>query len=320
MGKRSAGQGALVMITDNRFGEARIEREFVESRGGRLEVADCVSASDVAAQCRDAEALLVNLARVDGSAIEALLRCRVISRYGVGLDNIEVGAAERRGIAVRNVADYCSQEVAEHALGLILSLARGIPARDRAIREGLWNEASPGRRVAGSTLGILGYGGSARALVAAASGLGFARILVWSRSLSEGPLPLPQQASRNPVAAAASLDEVLAESDWLSIHLALNRETRGLLDAGAIARMKSTAMVINTARGGLIDEDALVAALQEGRLGGAGLDVFAVEPLPQGSPLRSLPDVVLSDHAAYASVESIIELRTRCVANAWEAL
>ena len=319
MGKRSAGQGALVMITDNRFGEARIERDFVESRGGRLEVADCQSASDVAAQCRDAEALLVNLARVDGSAIEALLRCRVISRYGVGLDNIEVGAAERRGIAVRNVADYCSQEVAEHALGLILSLARGIPARDRAIREGLWNEVAPGRRVAGSTLGVLGYGGSARALIAAARGLGFARILVWSRSLAEGPLPSPGQASGSPL-VAAPLDTVLAESDWLSIHLTLNRETRCLLDAEAIARMKSTAMLINTARGPIVDEEALVAALQEGRLGGAGLDVFAVEPLPQGSPLRSLPNVVLSDHSAYASVESIIELRTRSDANAWEAL
>ncbi|MEI6385530.1 MAG: C-terminal binding protein [Spirochaetota bacterium] len=319
MGKRSGGQGALVMITDNRFGEARIEREFVESRGGRLEVADCRSASDVASQCRDADALLVNMARVDGSAIEALDRCRVISRYGVGLDNIEVGAAERRGIAVRNVPGYCSQEVAEHALGLILSLARGIPARDRAIREGLWNEVEPGRRVAGSTLGVLGYGGSARALIAAASGLGFARILVWSRSLPEGPLPSPGRASGSPL-AAAPLEAVLAECDWLSIHLTLNEETRGLIDAGAIARMKSTAMLINTARGPIIDEEALVAALQAKRLGGAGLDVFAVEPLPQGSPLRSLPTVVLSDHSAYASVESIIELRTRCVANAWEEL
>ncbi len=312
-----------VVITDNRFEDVEIERRILEARGIELSVADCLSSSDVVAACRDADGILVNMAPLDGAALEALRRCKVISRYGVGLDNIDLAAAARMGIVVRNVAGYCDREVAEHALALILAIARGIPERDRAVRAGKWNSVAPGRRVAGSILGILGFGGSAKALARSALGLGFSRILVWSPHIDAaridetlGPLA---RAAGVPV-SPASFEELLSESDWVSVNLPLKPETRALIGPAAFARMKKGASLVNVARGPIVDEDALVDALESGRLGGAGLDVFTAEPLPLGSSLRSAPRLVLTDHSAYASVESIRELRSRCAENALEVL
>lgn len=313
----------LVIITDNRFGDVEIERSVLERGGIELAVADCSTSAEVAAACREADGLLVNLAPVDGAALEALRRCRVLSRYGVGLDNIDLEAATRLGVVVRNVPGYCDREVAEHALGLILDLARGLSFRDRALREGRWGATPPGRRLAGTSLGILGFGGTARTLARAALGLGLERILVWSPRIDadriEAELGPLARAAGCPV-LAASLGEVLEGSDWLSLHLPLKPETRGIIDAAALARMRPGAFLVNVARGALVEEEALVRALEEGRLGGAGLDVYAAEPLPPDSRLRSAPRLILTDHAAYASVESIVELRRRCAENALEVL
>lgn len=318
-----------VVITDNRFGDIEIERDLLEPRGIEVAAADCASSSEVAAACREADGILVNLAPVDGAAIESFRRCKVISRYGVGLDNIDTAAAARAGIAVKNVRGYCDREVAEHALGLLLAMARGIPARDRSIRAGSWNLVPPGRRVAGSILGILGFGGTARALARASLSLGFAKILVWSPHGNQeridevfGPQIEGLDAARgggSPV-LASSLAELLAASDWISVHLPLRPETRGMLGAEALASMKRGAGLVNVSRGPIVDEEALAEALESGHLGAAGLDVFDAEPLPRGSPLRSAPNLVLTDHAAYASVESIFELRRRCAQNALDSL
>ncbi|HUX38266.1 MAG TPA: C-terminal binding protein [Rectinemataceae bacterium] len=319
-----------VVITDNRFGDIEVERDFLEPRGIEVSVAACSSSSDVAAACRDADGVLVNLAPIDAAAIESLARCKVISRYGVGLDNIDAAAAARAGIAVKNVPGYCDREVAEHALGLLLAIARGIPARDRSIRAGAWNVVPPGRRVSGSTLGILGFGGTARALARASLSLGFAKILVWSPHADQakidevfGPARQGAEAAARGMGSpvlASGFAELLASSDWISVHLPLKPETRGMIGAGALASMKRGAGLVNVARGPLVDEEALADALISGRLGGAGLDVFDAEPLPQGSPLRSAPNLVLTDHAAYASEESILELRRSCAQNALEEL
>lgn len=316
-------QDMTVTITDNRFGDVEIERAILEPHGIELAVAECWSSADVVAAGRESDGLLVNLAPVDAAALEALERCRVISRYGVGLDNIDLGAATRLGIAVRNVTGYCDREVAEHALGLILALARGIPSRDRAVREGKWNAFPVGRRVAGTTLGILGFGGTARALVRATLAVGFSRILVWSPHISAARIDEvfgDLATSLGTPVLPSSFDELLAESDWISLHLPLVPTTRGLLGTSAFARMKAGASLVNVARGSLVDEEALVEALRSGRLAGAGLDVYAAEPLPQGSRLLSAPNLVLTDHSAYASRESIRELRSRCARNALDAL
>jgi D-3-phosphoglycerate dehydrogenase len=311
------------VITDDRFGESEIERSVLDAAGVELIVAKCRSSSDVARAGRDADALLVNLAPTDAAAIDALERCRVIARYGVGLDNIDVEAAKRRGIVVANVTGYCDREVAEHALGLLLSCARTIPRRDRAVREGKWNVASPGRRVAGSVLGILGFGGTGRALARAALGLGFREILVWSPRISEERIDEEIGSAAEALGTRvrpAAFDEVFTASDWVSVHLPLKPETRAIVGEREIGLMKSDATLLNISRGAVVDEEALVEALVTDRLGGAGLDVFTAEPLPPGSRLRSLSSVVLTDHSAYASRESIADLRRRTAENALAVL
>jgi Lactate dehydrogenase and related dehydrogenases len=308
----------LAVITDDRFGDSDIEREILASAGIDLLVAKCRCSADVAAAGREAEALLVNMASADAAAIDALERCKVISRYGVGLDNIDVEAARRRKIEVRNVPGYCDREVAEHALALLLACARSLPRRDRAIRDGQWNVPAQGRRVAGGVLGVLGFGGTGRAFARAALGLGLREILVWSPRISQERIEEvlgPASRALGTAARAASFDELLSSSDWISIHLPLKPETRGIVGARELGLMKRDATLINISRGAVIDEEALVAALESGRLGGAGLDVFTAEPLPKGSQLRFLPNVVLTDHSAYASRESIADLRRRAAEN-----
>lgn len=321
--EQGSAKAALAVITDDRFGDSEIERSILAPAGVDLAVAKCRSSADVAAAGREADALLVNMARLDSEAIESLARCRVIARYGVGLDNIDLEAAVRRGIAVANVPGYCDREVAEHALGLILSCARAIPFRDRAVRAGAWDVAAPGRRVAGSTLGILGFGGTAKALARSALALGFREILIWSPKISAARIDgtLGDAATAlGAVVRPVSFDRVFLDSDWVSIHLPLKPETRGIVGAREMGLMKRDAALINISRGAVVDEEALVTALSEARLGGAGLDVFTVEPLPQGSRLRSLPGVVLTDHSAYASRESIADLRRRTAENALKVL
>jgi len=315
------GRRLLAVITDDRFGDSSLERSVLEAAGVELAVAKCRSSSEVSVACREADALLVNMASVDAAAIDSLERCKVISRYGVGLDNVDLEAARRRGIAVANVPGYCDAEVAEHALGLLLACARGIALRDRAVREGAWNVAAPGRRVAGTTLGILGFGGTGRAFARAARGLGFRETLIWSPRISATRVDEALGApSAETGARPAAFDEVFELSDWVSVHLPLKPETRGIVGGRELGLMKPDATLINISRGAVVDEEALVAALASGALGGAGLDVFTAEPLPKGSRLRSLPGVVLTDHSAYASRESLAELRRKTAENALAAL
>jgi D-3-phosphoglycerate dehydrogenase len=313
----------LAVITDDRFGDSDIERAVLEPEGIRLVVAACRSSSEVAAAGREADALLVNNASADAAAIESLERCRVIARYGVGLDNVDLEAAKRRGIVVANVPGYCDIEAAEHALALLLSCARAIPLRDRSVRAGAWNVDATGRRVAGSTLGILGFGGIGKTFARIALGMGFREILVWSPHITQGRI---DEALGDAAAALAitvrptAFDETFASSDWISIHIPLKPETRGLVGRRELGLMKKDATLINVSRGAIVDEAALVEALYAGNLRGAGLDVFTAEPLPQGSRLRGLPGVVMTDHSAYASRESIAELRRRTAENALAVL
>ncbi len=321
------GEGAarrpVAVITDNRFGETEIERAVLEGAGVELVEASCASSSDVARAGREADALLVNLARVDGAAIEALERCRVIARYGIGMDNVDVETAGHRGIACVNVPGYCDAEVGEHALALLLDLARSTSLRDRTVRAGGWNAKAVNRRAAGSILGVLGFGGTGKHLIKTALGLGFREILVWSPHISEARIAEAfgaAPAALGTVVRPASFDEAFASVDWLSVHIPLKPETRGLVGRRELALMKGDAVLINVSRGAVIDEEALVEALASGALGGAGLDVFTAEPLHKGSRLRHFPNVVLTDHSAYASRESIRELRRRTAENALAGL
>jgi D-3-phosphoglycerate dehydrogenase len=221
------------------------------------------------------------------------------------------------------VPGYCDIEAAEHALALLLSCARAIPLRDRSVRAGAWNVAATGRRVAGSTLGILGFGGIGKTFARIALGMGFREILVWSPHITQGRIDEAlggAAAALGVTVRPAAFDETFASSDWISIHIPLKPETRGLVGRRELSLMKNDATLINVSRGAIVDEAALVEALYAGNLRGAGLDVFTAEPLPQGSRLRGLPGVVMTDHSAYASRESIAELRRRTAENALAVL
>ncbi|HQO66066.1 MAG TPA: NAD(P)-dependent oxidoreductase [Spirochaetales bacterium] len=257
-----AGEGRLLaVVTDDRFGGVAEETAVLGPLGVELRVASCSSSAEVAAACADADAVLANLAPVDAAAVAAMRRCRVVSRYGVGLDNVDLAACAARGIAVANVPGYCDAEVAEHALALLLSLTRGVPGRDAAVRGGAWNLATGQASVAGSVVGVAGFGGSGLAFARAVLGLRPSRLAVWSPNLSRERLDAalgPAAAALGVELRAASFDELLSGSDFLSLHLRLTAETAGLWGEAAFSRMKRGAYLVNTARGGL------VALLQRG--------------------------------------------------------
>jgi D-3-phosphoglycerate dehydrogenase len=302
--------GYRVMVTDDRYGSYREEEEVLRPLGAELVVLNLENEDQARSALREADGILVNLFALSGAVIESLEKCRVISRYGVGYDNVDVPAATRAGIWVARVPDYAFEDVSDHAAALLLACVRKLTHRDRRIREGGWNLSGeqPSRRVRGKTLGLVGFGGIARVLFRKLSGFGLAKVLVYDPYLE------PEQI-RRAGAEPADLKRLLAESDYVSLHAPLSDETRGLIGKEELALMKSSAILINTARGPLIDETALAQALREARLHYAGLDVFQSEPLPADSPLRSLENVILSDHAGWYSEESRAELKTKTARN-----
>jgi D-3-phosphoglycerate dehydrogenase len=302
-----------IVISDDRFGWTDEERAVLAGLDADLVNAGCGTEDEMLAACADADGVLLNQAPMTRRVIEGLRRCRVISRYGIGYDNVDIVAAEERGIWVTNVPGYCTEEVAEHALGLLLSCVRRIPFKDRAVRSGRWNLNQPIRRMSGRTLGIVGFGATGRAFWEKVQGFGFGRILITDPRVTAKLLP-----GMN--GEAASFDRLIAESDFISLHVPLNEQTRRCINAGTIARMKEDVVIINVSRGPVIDEAALIAALREGAVGAAGLDVFEREPLPADHPLLGLDNVILTDHSAYYSREAVSILKTRTALNAREVL
>jgi D-3-phosphoglycerate dehydrogenase len=251
----------------------------------------------------DADALVMSWVPVTRGVIDQLRRCRVIARFGIGVDMIDLDAATERGILVCNTATYCLDEVSNHAIGLLLMLNRGLLADIDAVRAGHWfrSGAPPPRRLAGQRLGVIGLGNIGRLVARKARGLGL-------HVVACDPY-LRQTAPEIEGTPLVELGELLRSSDFVSVHCPLNASTRHLLGAAEFALMKPTAFVVNTARGGVIDQAALTDALAAGRLAGAGLDVFETEPLPSTDPLRQLDNVILTPHSASWSVESSAECR-----------
>ena len=229
----------------------------------------------------------------DEALLSSCPALKVIVFLGTGAASyIDLKAAERLGIRVRAYGGYGDQSVAEHALALMLASARQLAAMDRALRAGRW-ETLNSIELAGRTLGVIGTGGIGKAMIRLGAGIGM-RVLAWNRSGVPAGLPCE----------AVALETLLASADVVSLHLVLNDQTRGFLDARRLQLMKPGAIFINTARGAIVDEAALVAALEAGRIGHAGLDVFALEPLPAGHPLTRLANVTLTAHAAFATREA----------------
>jgi len=299
-----------VVIADDRYASYHEEEEVLREVDAEVRVFRAGSVEDARRAFASAHGILVNLFPITADLIESLEGCRVISRYGVGYDNVDVEAATRKRIWVTFVPDYCFEEVADHALALLLCCIRKVGYKDRMVRQGKWNthRDQPCYRMEGRTLGIIGYGNAAHTLLRKVSGLGFGRVLMCDPYV---------RASTIKAAGAVPVDlpVLLAESDYISVHVPLTPETRHMIGRVELSLVKPGAILVNTARGPVLDEMALAEALASGRLGGAGLDVFETEPLPDSSPLRMLDTVVFTDHAGWYSEESVVELKTKAARN-----
>lgn len=304
-----------VVVTDDRHGTYEVEKGVLSAIGAEVTVANCDTPADVVETCADADGLLCNLAPVPAEVVDKLDKCRVISRYGVGMDNVDISACTAKRIYLGNVPDYCAEEVSDQALSLLMSCARKTSRRDAQVRQGLWNicRKDPIYRVAGKTFGLLGYGLIARCLHRKIKGLNPDRVLVYDPYVSNEDIEVAG-------AIKADWETIFRESDFLSVHLPLNDSTRQMIDSSALQLMKSTAIIVNTSRGAVIDEAALVDALGTGIINSAGLDTFEIEPLPMDSPLRRLDNCVLSDHVGFYSEESLIELKRKTAENVLDVL
>jgi D-3-phosphoglycerate dehydrogenase len=304
----------IVAITDYVFPSLEPEQAVLGPLGVELRPQQCRSEEEIIALAQDADAVLNCYAKMTARVIERLTRCRIIARYGIGVDNVDLVAATKARILVTNVPDYCVDEVSDHALAILLALARRITVADGAVKAGAWDVvAHTGiRRLRGQTLGLLGFGRIAKALASKVQPLGM-KVLVYDPYIE--PTPISRHG-----AEAVNLDRLLAEADAVSVHVPLLPETRNIVGQRELARMKPTAFLINTSRGGIVDEQALAAALKEGRLGGAALDVLSVEPPPPDHPLRQAPNTILTPHLAFYSRESVIELQTKAAEEVARAL
>ena len=296
-----------VVITDSGYSSYDIERTRLDTIDAELVVKQCQTEDDVIDLARDADGVIVRLQPFSERVCAALPKCRVVGRYGVGVDNIDCEAATRHGIAVGNVCDYAINEVSEQALGLLLSCARKITSHDKRIRTGEWDigQTDPIHRMQGRTLGLIGLGRIPQVLVGKVKGFDF-RILVHDPFVSD------DLAAKLGV-TLVDLDTLLAESDYISVHAPLNDKTRHMIDESALRKMKPTAILINTARGPVVDVNALYKALKEGWINSAGIDVHEDEPVPKDYCLFELDNVVISDHAGWYSEESIADLQRGAV-------
>jgi D-3-phosphoglycerate dehydrogenase len=250
----------------------------------------------------EAEIVFVRDTVLDAGLIAAMTRARGIVRYGIGVDTIDLEAARAQGIVVARVTDYGAEvEVADHTVALLLAAHRRIVSRDRAVRQGAWQigQQEPIRRLAGSTMGFLGFGRIARAVAERMRGFGVRDIIAHDPFLTAAPEGV----------RLVALDELAAQSDLLSLHAPATEANRAVIDAGFLARMRPHAILVNTARGPLVDEAALLAALEGDRLRAAALDVFAVEP-PRDNPLLRSERVILSDHCAWYSEASVAAIQS----------
>ncbi len=291
-----------------------LEQQIALSAGAEFEAFQCKTEQQVIAAAKSADALLVQFAPITRAVIEQLSRCKVIVRYGVGIDNIDIEAARERGIIVCNIPDYCIDEVADHTFALAMALTRQISSIDAGVRRNLWSNTPPRPMLASRqmTFVTLGFGRIARAVLERAAACKF-KVATCDPYLAE-------DASISIGIPNLSLDQALATADVLSLHVPLNEATRHIIGGRTLSLLKPTSLLVNTARGGLVDGVALADALDRGQLAGAGLDVFQEEPLPASHPLRACANVLLTSHVAWYSELSGLELQKMAAEEAIRAL
>jgi D-3-phosphoglycerate dehydrogenase / 2-oxoglutarate reductase len=297
-----------VLVTDYAWPSLEIERATLAGVDAQLLVAETGNEDELVALAPRADAILTNWKKVPSAALDAASRCVVVSRYGVGVDNIPVDRATELGIVVTNVPDFCLDEVSDHAMALLLACARRVVGLRESTRSGRWETALAygTSRLRGQTLGLVGFGNIARRLAPKARAFGL-RVVAYT--------PRSTPGTDGDVERTDDLGRLLAESDYVSLHAPATAETRGLIGESALRAMKPTAYLVNTSRGALVDEEALVRALEEGWIAGAALDVLTVEPGDAGNPLMSLPNVIVTPHVAFYSEQAIEELQLKAASN-----
>jgi len=298
--------GPVIAVTDTVFPSLDPAKTALARLNPTYRMSKSVNADDIVAVAKDADAVLVTYAKLTRDVLMQLTRCRAIGRFGLGVDNIDLPTAKEKGIAVNYVPDYCIREVSDHAMALLLALIRKIPLSNKLVQSGRWEMPAvvPIRRIEGTVLGLIGFGHIPRLVAPKAQAFGM-------KVISYDPFAKPDVFKAAGV-EGVDLDTLLKTSDYVSVHAPLLPATRGMLNAATFSKMKKGAYVVNTARGPLIDEPDLIAALDSGQVGGAGLDVVAAEPLAKDSPLLGRDNVIISPHTAFYSIEALNELQTKC--------
>jgi phosphoglycerate dehydrogenase-like enzyme len=297
-----------VLFTDHDMLDVSLEKRLFEEAGIDLNIARCRTEDDVIREGRGCSAMLIQYAPITSRVFQALPEVRLCARIGAGYDTIDADAAARHGVWVANSPDYGVGEVSLHALSMMLAVIRNIVRYDDDIHDGRWHYTSSGTipRAQDLTVGVLGLGRIGKRFAHYAQPI-FKRVIAHDPNLIDGDFP--QYVHK------VGLEELFETADAISLHCLLNDGTRGLVGERLLGRMKPGAYLVNTARGAIVDVDALTRAVQAGRLAGVGLDVLPIEPIDQAHPLLADPRVILSPHAAFYSVESEIELRRKAAMN-----
>ena len=301
--------GPLIAVTDSVFPSLDPAKAALARLNPTFLMSKSANADDILAVARDADAILVTYAKLTRDTITQLTKCKAIGRFGLGVDNIDLPAAKEKGIAVNYVPDYCIREVSDHAMALLLALIRKVAFSNKLVQSGRWEMPAvvPIRRIEGTVLGLIGFGHIPRLVAPKAQAFGM-------KVIAYDPYVKPEVFTAAKV-NSVDLDTLLNTSDYVSVHAPLLPVTRGMLNAAAFAKMKKGVYIVNTARGPLIDEPALLAALDSGQIGGAGLDVVTAEPLAKNSPLLGRDNVIISPHTGFYSIEALEELQTKCAAD-----
>ena len=297
--------GPLVAVTDHVFADLEPTERALARLGADVRLAEAKTPEAILAVAREADGMIVCYADVTAGIIEELEKCQVIARTGIGVDNVDVDAATRAGIVVTNVREYCDDEVSDHAMALLLALVRKIPFLNEKVRGGTWGagSAKPIHRIRGKVLGLVGFGNIPRQVAVKAHGFGM------EVQASDPYVDADTFASHG--VRGVDLDELLSTSDYISVHAPLTEETHNMFNANAFSRMKRGAFLVNTARGPLVDVEALVDALDAGQIAGAGLDVLPEEPTVADLRLLGRDDVLVTPHVGFYSEDSMIDLQAK---------
>jgi D-3-phosphoglycerate dehydrogenase / 2-oxoglutarate reductase len=296
-----------VLVTDAEYESLDIEAEVLNSAGHELVIASCRTPEDVIEAAAGVDALIVQYAPITADVFEALPQLRLVSRYGVGVDVVDTDAARGHEVWVCNVPDYGTSEVALHAVAMLLALLRNLAGHDREVRAGRWNYQLGGElhRPSSLTLGVVGLGRIGR-MTAERAGPWFGTVVGYDPYLPDTEWPGFERLG---------LEELFARSSAITLHLPLTDSTRGFVGTDLLGRMPAGSYLVNTSRGGLVDLDALIEALDSGRLAGVALDVLLQEPPPKDHPLLTHPRALITPHVAWYSAEAEVELRRKAAQN-----